>query len=381
MNVLRLGTDVLRAICGAASPIYVQYAVTKRCNLRCRMCNSNRSRAGEHELDLEQIARLAELLASMRVALLILTGGEPFIRHDLPDIIRLFTQRGLRPRLQTNGLLATEQSIAACVRAGLREVTLSLDSLRPDVQDFINGRAGSWEKTIEALARFSRLLPRRRNMSAVNVVVSKQNLTEVPDVVRFVHAVGFYASVIPIHVTAQKDDRFIIRKNAQEFAIDNSLHEGIDAVYGKLIALKRAGYRVQNTARFLRQSAEFLASGKIQWKCESPDLYFAISPSGAFLPCVDIDTNISMLDAEFLDRWRDGAVRRQIRKLVAACPGCMYACWPEVSFLCRTPEGFIDRVRQAARLATFERKPMAADAMRQLAQDIRNGRSVTCTLP
>jgi len=371
MDILRLGTGVLRGLVTGRSPIYVQYAVTKRCNLRCRMCNSNRSRAGERELSLSDVERLADLLARMRVGVLVLTGGEPFIREDLPDIVRAFVRRGIRPRLQTNGLLATAELLAACVDAGLREATLSLDSLRPGVQDFINGRPGSWDRTIEALALFSRVLPRKRNMSAVNIVVSGQNLTEVPDVVRFVHEIGFYASIIPVHLTADGDEAFIIRRRDRDLSLDKSAHETIDAVYARLISLKQTGYRVQNTLRFLRESPDFLKFGRVHWQCDSPDLYFSISPSGAFLPCVDIDTNISMLDPEFPERWCDGSVRRQVRRLVCACPGCMYACWPEVSFMCRNPAALLERVWQSARLATFEREPVSADAMRRIAADIR----------
>ena len=211
MNALRLARTIAKGALGMQSPVYVQFAVTKRCNLRCRMCNSNESRAEEDELCIDDVERIADVLEGLGVGVLILTGGEPFVRDDLLEVFRAFANRGLDVRLQTNGLLATEERLQGLVDAGLREVTLSVDSLDEQKQDEINGVPGSWRKTIDALARFSRVLPRESNMSGINVVVSRRNIDEVERVVEFVDRIGFYASLIPVHVAAAGQEAMIIR--------------------------------------------------------------------------------------------------------------------------------------------------------------------------
>ncbi|MBM4084096.1 MAG: radical SAM protein [Planctomycetes bacterium] len=372
MDAWRLGRAILRGALTGRSPIYVQYALTHRCNLNCRMCNSNRSRSGETELSLAEIEQLAAVLADLRVAVLVITGGEPMIRRDLPDVIRTFVRHGITPRLQTNGLLATADSVRQLLDAGLREVTLSLDSLDPERQDYINGRAGSWHRTIEALAVFGEFLPPRGNASAINVVVSKLNLAEVLDVVRFATRIGFLASLIPVHLAPPGASHFIIRKDAPEFAFTPADHPAIDATYATLVAMKRRGFAIQNSTRFLRDCPAFLKQGMTRWTCESPDLYFAISPSGAFFPCVDIPGEVSMLWHDFVRTFRSTAFRREIRSQVERCPGCFYACWPEVSFLCHDPGALMERAAQLVRLALCPRPRLTADEMVHLAQQIRS---------
>jgi len=71
-------------------PVYVIYETTDRCNLRCRMCSVWRRADREAELNLGQIDVLAGRLRDMGVVVVSLSGGEPFLREDLPEIIRIF---------------------------------------------------------------------------------------------------------------------------------------------------------------------------------------------------------------------------------------------------------------------------------------------------
>ena len=57
------------------------------------------------------IQRIADNFAKMGVAIILLTGGEPFVRKDLPEIIKAFESRGIHVRMQTNGLAPEERII------------------------------------------------------------------------------------------------------------------------------------------------------------------------------------------------------------------------------------------------------------------------------
>src|SRR5260370_30605680 len=81
---------------------------------------------------------MADNLAAIGVCMVLLIGGEPFVRKDLPDIVKAFTERGIHVRMQTNGL-ATRKALEECVRNGAHDISISLDSLRPELQDTING--------------------------------------------------------------------------------------------------------------------------------------------------------------------------------------------------------------------------------------------------
>ena len=87
----------------------------------------------ESLLTFEEIDRLAGIFVGLGVDKLRLTGGEPLLRRDLPDLVRMLAGHpGIRDlALTTNGILLAAHA-AALHGAGLRRITLSLDTLRPE---------------------------------------------------------------------------------------------------------------------------------------------------------------------------------------------------------------------------------------------------------
>lgn len=349
MKPLQRNRLILKAVLTRKPPLYVQFAVTKRCNLSCRMCRTTAARRRESELGLSEIGRLAEVVSQIGAGFVILTGGEPMLREDLAEIVRIFTRRGLSVRLQTNAVVSDPGRIEELLTAGLEEVTVSLHSLRPEVNDRITGVDGSWEKIIRGLANWIAVLPARGSLSGINVTVSRYNLEELPALAAFISEIGFYASIIPVHLAGNGSRQFIVRADDPGSALGSSDREVIERVYGRLIQMKKDGVRIYNSYRFLRESREFLSTGRVSWDCLSPDLYYSISPQGHFLPCVDIPTGISMLEDGFLERYRSGEIPARIREMARSCSGCMYACYPEIVYLCRDPGTFFERVKFALR--------------------------------
>lgn len=370
MFTIRTKLALAKGIITKKVPIYVQYAVTKKCNLGCKMCGSSVSRKEENELTLAEIKKLADVLDRLNISIIILTGGEPFMRQDIVEIIRIFAKKGFTVRLQTNGILPDEKMIRSAYQAGMREVTISLDSLIPEKQDAITGQKGSWFKIVESIARFSRILPSFNNLLGINTVVCKQNLEEVPDIIRFVTACGFYSSLIPIHLDPVKND-FIIRKSASEFSFTPEDHEKIEQIYERVICMKNNGYNIYNSYKFLRNSPDFLKGKKIDWHCDSPYLYFSISPSGKFLPCVDINTSIPMLNDDFPDLYNSEGFKFQIKEMVKKCPGCFYACYPEISYFCRDFRTTLERFWLGCKISCSIRRPISYNDSLKLIEKIR----------
>src|SRR6202140_4228285 len=113
----------------------LRVSVTDRCNLRCNYCMPQEEYVWlprQELLTFEEIARLVEVFTSLGVEDVRLTGGEPLLRRDLPQLVRMLAAN---PRIRdlaltTNGVLFAEQG-EALRDAGLHRVTLSLDTLRP----------------------------------------------------------------------------------------------------------------------------------------------------------------------------------------------------------------------------------------------------------
>jgi len=114
----------------------LRVSVTDRCNLRCQYCMPEEEYVWlprEEILHFEEIGALVDVFMALGVDKIRLTGGEPLLRRDLPRLIRLLATK---PRLRdlaitTNGVLLAEHA-QALKEAGLRRVTVSLDTLRAD---------------------------------------------------------------------------------------------------------------------------------------------------------------------------------------------------------------------------------------------------------
>src|SRR5688572_15277385 len=112
---------------------YVRLAVTDRCNLRCFYCMPEegiRYLPKKQLLTFEEIERLISILATLGITKVRLTGGEPFVRNDLMQLINRISEiHGIQElHLTTNGVL-TAPHIPQLKKLGLGSVNLSLDTL------------------------------------------------------------------------------------------------------------------------------------------------------------------------------------------------------------------------------------------------------------
>ena len=117
----------------------LRISVTDRCNFRCRYCMPREEFGPEHAfldrealLSFEEITRLLRVFTALGVAKVRLTGGEPLLRRELPTLVRMLAAvPGLEDlALTTNGALLPDQA-QALHDAGLRRITMSLDTLKP----------------------------------------------------------------------------------------------------------------------------------------------------------------------------------------------------------------------------------------------------------
>jgi cyclic pyranopterin phosphate synthase len=134
----------------------LRISVMDRCNFRCPYCMPE-AKYGKHftfldsasQLDFDEIARLARLFVSLGVRKLRLTGGEPLLRPDLPELVARLRSidAAVDIALTTNGVLLGHQA-PALVAAGLDRVTVSLDSLDPAIFAAMSGGRGGVQRIL-----------------------------------------------------------------------------------------------------------------------------------------------------------------------------------------------------------------------------------------
>ena len=137
----------------------LRISVTDRCNFRCPYCMPAEIYGEAYEflpradiLTFEELTRLVRIFAELGIEKLRVTGGEPLLRNDLPQLLGMLTDiAGIDDlTLTTNGYLLS-QFAQPLKDAGLQRITISLDSLDEEVFKAMNGRGFTTEKVLEAI--------------------------------------------------------------------------------------------------------------------------------------------------------------------------------------------------------------------------------------
>jgi cyclic pyranopterin phosphate synthase len=169
----------------------LRISVTDRCNMRCRYCMPEADYVWlprESILTFEEIDRLAGIFTGLGVRKLRLTGGEPLLRHDLATLVGLLARhRGIEDMaLTTNGILLA-RAATALRAAGLRRVTVSLDTLRPE-RMISFARSARHAEVLEGIAAARSAAFESVKLNAV--VIRDHNDDEILDLLGFARARG-----------------------------------------------------------------------------------------------------------------------------------------------------------------------------------------------
>ncbi len=367
-----------RSLLTKDQPIYVQYYVTARCNLACEQCNVIYANADVREASTGEACRVAHNLARIGVSVVLLTGGEPFARKDLPEIVAAFRRHGIHVRLQTNGL-ASREMLEACVESGANDISVSLDSLEPETQDTINGTfPDSWSAAIRTIARVNELFP-PDTFAALGCVLAPRNFEHVPDVIRFATRIGWWVSLVPAHSTPQTRP-LSFRTYDPRLAFPPESWPRVEAVLDRVHTLREEGHNLYDSDPYLADIRRMIRGEPVRWRdrnggvCDSPNLYFAVLPNAEMAVCCDwrLGSRVLVSDPDFPRRYRELALRDEVTSIAASCTGCMFGSFPEISISSRW---LAPMLRRAALFGRADRRrrlaKLSAEEMFEIARSIR----------
>lgn len=221
-------------------PRSVLYVATHRCNARCIMCGIWREKPSrDHELSIDELNSILEDPLFSKLRYVGINGGEPFLRHDLTDIVAAFYDRSpaiKRVSITTNGIL-TEQIAAALPsltelsgqRKGLLDISISLHSLGSGL-DNIYGVKGAFGKIVKTLDLLKRYRVKNKLTISLNCVLLNENLESARELERWAADSG-----LPINFVVGE-----LRERFDNTEMGNALVHEKDK--GKLVSfLKEAG--------------------------------------------------------------------------------------------------------------------------------------------
>jgi cyclic pyranopterin phosphate synthase len=214
---------------------YLRVSVTDRCNFRCIYCMPDEGypvSPKEELLTFDEIARLVHIGASLGMSKIRLTGGEPLVRRDLPDLIaRISDHAGIEDLSCTTNAFLLPEMAARLRDAGLHRVNISLDTL--DDEKFVRiARRGNLGKVLDGIsaAQASGLTPIKINC----VLMKGFNDDEVVDFARWTLREELHVrfiEVMPIKWNLDETDGFdslsAVRGNRDLFRLRISEDSGM----------------------------------------------------------------------------------------------------------------------------------------------------------
>lgn len=184
----------------------LRISITQRCNNHCLFCHREgevlRANTSEEKMKVEEIVRIAKIAVSLGIARIKLTGGEPLMRKDLPEIISgVAAIPGLKDlSITTNGLML-ESKAQELFNCGLKRVNISLPSVNAKTYHKLTGG-----NLLQALAGVKTAVkvgfcPVKLNM----VILQDVNEGDVSEMIEYARQTGTILQLIeldPINVTS-----------------------------------------------------------------------------------------------------------------------------------------------------------------------------------
>lgn len=346
-NLRRVGTVARREIgYRFAAPREAGIELTYRCNLRCRMCGViGKIRDGQDaELSVGEYGDLFAQMKAMGIGLVTFTGGEPFVRKDLFDIVREAKSRGIGCNIFTNGTLVCGDILERIFESGIDKLIFSVDGIN-DVHDSIRGLPGSFVKVFGALSNLASMRRARgttRPEIDAHMTLTGANVESLSALSRLCRSLGVPLSYQPYSESSEGSfratmsildgvtaNRYLPRDATLRFS-DGQLRR-----LGEELGKMPADFYSKLLCSFSREE---LKRGVMPLrKCYFTRSFLMIDPYGNVFPCTNLDSyRVGNVRSEKLaDIWsgeKYGRLREKLsRRLLPLCASCCH-CADNLSF-------------------------------------------------
>lgn len=353
----------------AGIPLSGTFELTSRCNLDCRMCyihkRANDPAALREELSAADWIRLAEDAQKSGMLLLLLTGGEPLLRSDFPEIYTACRRLGLLVSVNTNGTRIDEDAIALWKKYPPLRVNLTLYGAKPASYRRLCGHEDAYTRAYRAVD----LLCEAGIRCKLNFSATPENLADLPEIFAFAKERD-----LPLQVASYMFPPLRANEAAQDACPGEKFHARMDpATAGQVrFAYDRFRFTEEILAKRIRgmlagepvpdpdDECQELPTERI--RCRDGSTTFWITYSGEMRPCGMMTVPGFPIHDGFDDAWqkvRDARGGILLPAKCTACPKkeicefCPAACYAEngdftaaPAYLCRKLDAYLTASKQ-----------------------------------
>jgi AdoMet-dependent heme synthase len=309
----------------------VAWETTRNCNLSCVHCRASATLGPYRgELNTQAAYNLLDEIASVGNPIIILTGGEPLLRHDIFDIASYGTDQGLRMVMAVNGTLVTPQTASRMVASGIRRISVSLDGASAERHDTFRGVKGAFTGALEGIKN-----AKEAGLEfQINTTITKSNLNQIPDILSLAESLGAVAHHIFLLVPTGRG-KYLIDQEIDAREYEQTLNWFYDQRDKTSLQLKATC--APHYYRILRQRAKeegrkvtFESHGldAVTRGCLAGTGFCFVSHVGVVQPCGFLDLPCgNVTEQPFGDIWRNSEVFKKLRdprQLSGKCGLCEY---------------------------------------------------------
>ena len=311
-------------------PFKFSYAVTYRCNLRCSMCYIWKKSHCRDELDINEIDNFFR--KSNRFSWVGITGGEPFLRPDLLDIIDIIMTHCKRLNaihFATNAQLK-ERILEAIDKIKSRDkkvkivFSLSIDG-PAELHDKIRGVSGTWGRAVDTLTALKKI---KSVKPQINFTVSANNTGRFKDT---------FLSLKTAYPPLRFDDITVNIFQKSGFYYDNEEMPDLEADRLKeeilnIQKMDKGGLSINNflRRRYLGLYGRYLATKKCPLKCQALSSTCFLDAYGDLFPCAVYNKkliNVRDMKEDLAVLWNSEYARNLSYECSHhICPGCWSPC-------------------------------------------------------
>ena len=292
--------------------LIIAWELTAACNLSCRYCRASASHEPDQgELDTDEAKRFVQSIAPLK-PMLILSGGEPLLRPDLFQIIRLAVSLGIRVSLASNGTLITSGLAEEIADSGVSRVSISLDGADAAMHDHGRGQ-GSFERSIKGIENL-----RGRVDFQINFTVTQKNQSELIRIFDLAEKLGAAALHIFFLVpTGRGREEDVITPVRQE--------EMLRQIEGEM---DRRTLEVQVTCAPQYARLKKPGHGRGSGGCLAGRRFVFVSRKGEVYPCGYLPLRVgSVREKNFIEIWENSPELQALRegRLKGKCGRCEFS--------------------------------------------------------
>lgn len=291
-----------------AGKLYGTVIVTYRCNAHCNMCDCFKyPTRPEDEITLDVIRKLPDM------AFTNITGGEPFIRRDMPDIVRELYKKSGRVVISTNGYF-TDRIIDLCKEFPKVGIRISIEGLK-ETNDLIRGIPDGFNRGYETLTT---LVGMGHPDVGFGMTVQDMNCEDLVPLYRLSDQMGMEFATAALH------NSFYFRKTDNRIADKKKVAENFEKLINEL--LKSSSPKKWFRAYFNHGLINYIYGNKRLLPCDMSRNAFFIDPYCDVIPCNGMCRKAVMgnlREQEFEELWNSQQAR-QVRRLTKNCDR---NCW------------------------------------------------------